>query len=116
MLTELTPEEVRDRFDRNEIVLIDVRTSIEFAFERIRGALNAPMATLDIDKLPTQTDKPIVFQCGSGVRSKKVAMACMDHGVAEIAHMKGGLGAWKQAGLPTAAVNPMTGNMDLPPA
>jgi len=112
MFKELTPQEVKQKFDRNEIVLIDVRTTAEFSFERIHGALNAPMITLDPAKLPSQIEKPIVLHCGSGLRSKKVAQICLEAGFDMIAHMKGGLGEWKAAGLPTVALDPMTGNMN----
>lgn len=113
MFEELEPAEIAARFAKNEIVLVDVRTAVEFAFERIHGALNAPMATLDPAKLPNQIDKPLILHCGTGMRSNKVAQACLGAGFGKIAHMKGGLAAWKKAGLPTAAVNPISGNMSV---
>lgn len=113
MLEELTPEEVHQKYADNEIILIDVRTPIEFAFERIHGALNAPMATLDPKKLPADSRTPIVLHCGSGMRSAKVGALLLQNGFDHIAHMKGGLGAWKQAKLPTVAVDPVTGNIKL---
>jgi len=63
-------------FDRDEIVLIDVRTVQEYAFEHIRGALLLPLPFFEARKLPGQSDKRIVFHCGSGVRSEKVARLC----------------------------------------
>lgn len=94
-----TPEEVRQAFAENRIVLIDVRTPQEFSFERIRGALLAPMQAFEPEHMPAQGEKPIVFHCGSGARSHKVAEMCLAAGVDRIAHMKGGFGAWKAAGL-----------------
>ena len=88
-----TPKEVRDAFDWDEIVLIDVRTPQEYSLERIKGALLAPM------HLPGQSEKRIVLHCGSAVRSGKVAQQCLQSGIEKIAHMKGGFGAWKEAGL-----------------
>ncbi len=113
MVEDLSPEEVMRRFEADEIVLIDVRTSVEFAFERIRGALNAPMATLLPARLPCDPRRPTVLHCGSGMRSAKVGELLLKSGYEKIAHMKGGLGAWKLAKLPTVAVNPITGNIDL---
>ena len=55
----LTPQEVKERFDRNEIVLIDVRTPNEYAFEQIRGALLFPLSSFDPARLPAQEGKPI---------------------------------------------------------
>ncbi|MGF1563398.1 MAG: rhodanese-like domain-containing protein [Geminicoccaceae bacterium] len=108
-LQTLTPQEVAERFARNEIVLIDVRTPNEYAFEHIRGALLGPMATFEPNNLPTQEAKAIVFHCGSGIRSRAVAGRYLDAGFERIAHMGGGFTAWKQAGLPYVATDPATG-------
>ncbi len=94
----LAPEEVAAK--RDEIVLIDVRTPQEYMFEHIEGALLMPMAFFDAKSLPGQSDKRIVFHCGSGVRSEKVSRAALAAGFDRIAHMEGGFGAWKTAKLP----------------
>lgn len=103
------PAEVRAAFDRHEVVIIDVRTPQEYAFEHIEGALLAPMAMFKPQNLPSQEGKPIVFHCGSGVRSRRVAEACMEAGFTRIAHMTGGFTAWKEAKLPYVGINPATG-------
>jgi rhodanese-related sulfurtransferase len=110
-LEHWTPEETADAFERGEIVLIDVRTPQEFAFEHVEGALLSPMATFRADRLPTQEGKRIVFHCGSGVRSRKVAQACLEAGMSPIAHVEGGFAAWKTAGLAYVATDPATGGM-----
>ena len=51
-LDVLTPDEVKARFDKNEIVLIDVRTPAEYEFEHIPGALLFPLSRFDPQKLP----------------------------------------------------------------
>lgn len=104
-----TPQEVADAIKDNQIVLIDVRTPAEFAFERIDGALLAPMQSFHPEHMPGQEEKRIVFHCGSGARSKKVAEQCLAHGMDRIAHMKGGFGAWKEAGLSYTGTNMQTG-------
>jgi rhodanese-related sulfurtransferase len=109
-LEHWTPEEVRAARDKGEIVIVDVRTVPEFGFERIEGALLAPMAELNPKALPAQGEKRIVLHCGSGIRSRKIAEACAAAGFDRIAHMEGGFGAWKAAGLPYIATDPATGN------
>lgn len=104
-----TPEEVRDAFARNEIVVIDVRTPQEYAVEHIEGALLAPLATFRPENLPDQAGKRIVFHCGSGARSRKVSEACLAARMQPVAHMEGGFGAWKAAKLPYVAIDPKTG-------
>jgi rhodanese-related sulfurtransferase len=106
-----SPEEVHEAFHNNKIVIIDVRTPQEFAFEHIEGVLLAPLATFEPENLPTQDGKRIVFHCGSGARSRKVAEKCLAAGMDPIAHLDGGFAAWKAAGLPYIATDPSTGGI-----
>lgn len=111
ILQTLSPAEVHELFEQDKIVLIDVRTPVEYAFEHIKGALLSPLACFDVRHLPTQNDKPIVFHCGSGVRSKVVAGKFLAAGNAQISHMEGGFAGWKKAGYSYLATNPMTGDL-----
>lgn len=104
-----TVDEVQQAFDGNEIVLIDVRTPQEYMFEHIEGALLMPLAFFDAAKLPGQGEKRIVFHCGSGVRSEKVARSAIEAGFDRIAHMEGGFGAWKGAKKPFIGTDMATG-------
>lgn len=94
-----TAVEVAAALDAGEIALIDVRTPQEYMFEHVEGALLMPMAFFRADRLPSQQGKRLVFHCGSGARSEKVARKCLDEGFAPVAHMEGGFAAWKAAGL-----------------
>jgi rhodanese-related sulfurtransferase len=109
VLEHWSPQDVKEAFDRNEIVLIDVRTPQEFSLERIHGALLAPMQSFDPDHMPSQSEKQIVFHCGSGMRSSKVALQCLEAGIDRIAHMDGGFGAWKKLGLGYIGTDASTG-------
>ncbi|WP_176085068.1 rhodanese-like domain-containing protein [Martelella sp. HB161492] len=104
-----TPEEVAAALNAGEIVLIDVRTPAEYAFEHIEGSLLSPMAFTDPKNFPTQDGKRIVLHCGSGIRSGRVADMCLGAGFGRIAHMEGGFGAWKAAALPYIATDMATG-------
>lgn len=104
-----TIDEVAAAFDADQIVLIDVRTPQEYMFEHIEGALLMPLAFFKARKLPGQSDKRIVFHCGSGMRSERVARLAIEAGVTKIAHMEGGFGAWKAAGKPHIGTNMATG-------
>lgn len=104
-----TPQEVADAYTKGEIVLIDVRTTAEYMFEHVEGALLSPMSFFTPKNLPDNNKKPIVFYCGSGARSRKVAMKTLDAGFDKIAHMEGGFGGWKQAGLPYIGTDMATG-------
>lgn len=108
-LEHWTPAEVADAFSQDKIVLIDVRTPQEFALERINGALLAPMQAFEPNHMPEQSKKQIVFHCGSGVRSARVAKMCLAAGEDHIAHMAGGFAAWKDSGQAYMGTDMATG-------
>jgi rhodanese-related sulfurtransferase len=95
---DLEPAEVSARMARGEIVLVDVREPNETAAERIPGALAMPLSQFDPASLP---QGEVVLSCLSGKRSGMALARCRDAGVAVNTHMRGGLMAWKAAGLPT---------------
>lgn len=95
-----SPQKIHDALEAGQIVLIDVRTPAEYMIEHIDGALLMPMAFFEPRGLPDQNAKRIVLHCGSGARSGKVAEKLLSNGIDRIAHMEGGFGAWKKAGLP----------------
>jgi len=105
----MSPEEISGALSRGEIVLIDVREPMEYAAERIHGALLYPLSTFDPAQLPRDEKRPIVFQCGSGKRSATAFEAAAKAGVPLRAHMRGGIGAWKASGLPTVSIDPTSG-------
>jgi len=104
-----TPRQVHDAMQRGEIILIDVREPAEYAAERIHGALLFPLSTFDPKALPDAVGKALIFQCGSGKRSEAAYDKAVSGGVTVRAHMGGGIGAWKAAGLPTISFDPATG-------
>ena len=116
VLEHWSPDDLRAARERGDIVLVDVRTVPEYAFERIEGALLFPMSEFDAAALPTQQGKRLVFHCGSGLRSRKVAEACLEAGLAPVAHLEGGFAAWKTAGMAYLATDPATGGVRRVPA
>ena len=108
-LEHWTAEDLKAALAARKVVLIDVRTPQEYMFERIHGALLAPMAEFDAEFMPPVGDRPIVFHCGSGVRSRKVAEQYLAAGHDRIAHLEGGFAAWKAAQNPFVATNMATG-------
>lgn len=120
-LEHWTPEEVAAALAKGEIVLIDVRTPQEYMFEHVEAALLKPMAFFDPAHLPSEggasgAGKRIVFHCGSGARSSKMAKMYLQAGHDRTAHMDGGFGAWKTAGLPYVGTDMSTGAPKRMPA
>jgi len=102
-------DEVQAAHDAREIAIIDVRTPQEYMFEHITGALLLPLSFFDAHHLPSQQGKRLVFHCGSGARSEKVARQCLAAGITPVAHLGGGFAAWKQAGKPYTGTDMATG-------
>ncbi|MGF1526178.1 MAG: rhodanese-like domain-containing protein [Candidatus Competibacterales bacterium] len=113
-IVDLSPTDAAERFERNEVSIIDVREPVEYAFERIKGALLMPMSTFDSQKLPRATDRVWVFHCGSGKRSRRVCELCQAAGWDDVSHIDGGIAAWKAAGLPVVTINPANGSLRVP--
>jgi rhodanese-related sulfurtransferase len=95
---ELDPAEANDRLKRGEAVLVDVLEPNETAAERIAGAVLMPLSQFDPAALPKGE---VVLTCLGGKRSALAVARCREAGAAVITHMRGGLAAWKAAGLPT---------------
>ncbi|HVY21787.1 MAG TPA: rhodanese-like domain-containing protein [Steroidobacteraceae bacterium] len=112
---EMSPQEVHRALINGQVMLVDVREPQEYAAERIHGALLFPLSTFDAAFLPGDDERRVVFHCAGGVRSMNAAMRRLA-AYGKAAHMKGGIAAWKAAGLPTVRVDPATGQVVDAPA
>ncbi|MGH8302272.1 MAG: rhodanese-like domain-containing protein [Steroidobacteraceae bacterium] len=102
-VTEYDPAEVQTLLEQGRVLLVDVREPMEFAAERISGALLYPLSTFDAAHLPPEGDRTVVFHCAAGGRSLTAARMRMAAGQ-PAAHMTGGISEWKSQGLPTVRV------------
>jgi rhodanese-related sulfurtransferase len=105
----LDVEQVKALLGRDDVVLVDIRDPRELEREgRMPGAFHCTRGMLEfwIDpespyaKPQFQQDKKFVFFCAGGWRSALAAKTAKDMGLRPVAHMRGGFGAWKQAGGP----------------
>lgn len=110
-IEDLSPRQVAELLDTHQILLVDVREPDEYAAQRIAGAMLSPLSTLDALALPPDGPRRIVFQCGTGKRSALAAKARLAAGAPRAAHLAGGIGAWKAAGLPILQIDPATGKV-----
>ncbi|MBI2239416.1 MAG: rhodanese-like domain-containing protein [Magnetospirillum gryphiswaldense] len=100
-LIELDPETVNTLVASGEAVLVDVREDEEYAEEHIAGSRLHPMSDFEVDKWPSFPGKKVIISCLGGVRSAAIGNKLIGAGHGWVSHMKGGLNAWKDAGLPT---------------
>ena len=100
---ETTPYGVKTQLekDKNALVILDVRAPEDFAKEHIPGAKNVPLSELSkwYAKLPK--DKTLVTYCWSLTcfAAPKAALQLAEKGF-RVQEMIGGIGEWKNNGLP----------------
>lgn len=100
----IDPKTLKKWLGLNEVVLIDVRESLENKLEKIQGSKNIPLTKICANDiiLPEHKNKKIVIHCRSGTRSmtacEKISSENPD---IELWNLEGGILAWIQEGFPT---------------
>ena len=94
---------------RPDILLVDLRENSERTKHgTISGALHAPYPSIGENLQPggmlrevaAATGRRVVFFCAFGERSAMAVAAAKNAGLANTAHIEGGIDAWKKAGGP----------------
>lgn len=108
----LSPQEAIAHLRDPDMLLVDLRESGERAkFGTLPGALHAPYPTISdslkpggmLREVANATRRRIVFFCAYGERSAMAVHAAQEAGIANAAHLDGGIDAWKKAGGPVLA-------------
>ena len=106
-IENLTPQQVKAEMLNNNATLIDIRESEELRQNgRIPGAIHAPRgmlefyadASLPYHKPEFDKKKRIILHCASGGRSALAAATLKQMGFENVAHLDGGIKAWKDSG------------------
>lgn len=99
----LNPTEAKQRSEAPNAVILDIRTAEEIGSQ---GAIGGAMVMehgkviFNIKKKVHDANSPIVVVCEKGGRSALIAQQLQEIGYKDVHHVKGGIIAWKQAGLP----------------
>jgi rhodanese-related sulfurtransferase len=108
-IEELPPRRAIELSERPDVLLVDIRDPRELARDgRIPGAFHCPRGLLEFWIDPQSPyykpifgeDRKFVFFCAGGLRSALATKTAQDMGLKPVAHIKGGLKAWKEAGGP----------------
>jgi rhodanese-related sulfurtransferase len=111
----LGPDAVAAELAEGDALLVDLRESEERAQQgTIAGAVHAPRGMLEFYADPTSPyhraefdpDRRVILHCASGGRSALAAVTLQQMGYTNVAHLEGGLRAWKEQGLPTDGDTP----------
>lgn len=97
-----TPLQVTQMINRGKTVVLDVRSTDEFAAGHLRDAKNIPLADLGnrIGELDKSKTKTVVVLCQTGVRADKAVRQLAAAGFEDVYSLDGGIAAWQAAGLP----------------
>jgi len=105
----LNAREAIESLGRTDVLLVDLRESSERTKHgTLSGALHAPYPSIGENLKPggmlrevaAATGRRIVFFCAFGERSAMAVKAAGEAGLANTAHIAGGIDAWKKAGGP----------------
>lgn len=99
-IREVSPADVQAMQARGEpVTVVDVREDAEWAAGHLPGAVHVPRGRLEAEaaaQIPR--DRPTVVYCAAGGRSALAADALQQMGYADVVSMRGGIGAWADAG------------------
>ena len=95
-------EIMRQNKDNPAFVIMDVRTAQEFSQGYIEGAVLLDYYASDFRERFAQLDRDatILTYCRSGNRSSHVPKMADDLGFKNVYDLRGGILAWREAGLP----------------
>ena len=97
---EIGPAELDAMLKDGKALLIDVREVDEFRSGHIPGAINLPLSGFSPRNIPDPEGRTVVLQCAGGKRSGKALDQCAAAQSVIDTHLAGGIGAWRDAGLP----------------
>lgn len=106
-IENLSPDQVSEELSKGNISLIDLRESEELKQNgSIAGAVHAPRGMLEFYADPSlpyhkpefDKSKRIILYCASSGRSALAAATLKQMGYENVAHLDGGIKAWKDAG------------------
>jgi len=88
--------------NRNDAIVIDLRSADEFAKGHVLGARCVPLADLErrAAELDKHKAKPVIVACDSGTSSTRAVKLLKARGFANVVNLSGGFRAWLQGGLP----------------
>lgn len=98
--SEVSPKEIAEQVASGEVRFIDVRNQSEWNDAHVPEAEHHFLGRLPAEVSSLETDRPIVLQCRTGVRSAIAASILQANGIENVINLDGGFAKWNGAGLP----------------
>ncbi|NTW71774.1 MAG: MBL fold metallo-hydrolase [Eubacteriaceae bacterium] len=100
-LESISVMEMKERFDKQELLLVDTRLKSEWDVGHIQGSIHCPTAYVRKRYAEWMGDKPVAFICSTGNRSLLASSLMLKlSGKKNVINVIGGITAWKKAGFP----------------
>ncbi|HYW02621.1 MAG TPA: rhodanese-like domain-containing protein [Gammaproteobacteria bacterium] len=98
----IEPQEAIRLINREDALMLDVRQAAEYKKSHIINARNMPQEKLDEEagRLSSEGDRPIIAYCNTGANAQRAAARLARAGHGRVYILKGGIQAWKSAGMP----------------
>jgi len=103
-LTNVNPQEATLLINKQDAVVVDIRTTEEFKNGHIVNAKNVTLSQIDEGKLAAIENlkqRPIIVVCASGTRSTGAGEKLVKAGFEQVNNLSLGMSAWTSANLPT---------------
>ena len=109
-IKSVSPEELKQKLDNKEIILVDVRSKDVIEAEgQIEGSVHIPRDMLEfhadqradnpLRKEELDPEKKIVVYCGVGGQGTLSTKTLQDMGYSDVSNLTGGTKAWVEAGF-----------------
>jgi rhodanese-related sulfurtransferase len=114
-IARITPEELKEKLDAGEdILIVDLRHSLDFDAnpETIPGALHVDAAELEeaSDVIPRDREIVLFCACPNEVTAARLALLLRSKGITRIRPLSGGYEGWRSRGYPLSLAKDETGD------
>lgn len=98
----LTPQQVINKVNAEQAVIVDLRDAKEFKAGHIVDAINIPHAKLadKVSELESYRNKPLILVCKMGQHSGAAGKTLRAKGFEDVSRLNGGMMEWNSSQLP----------------
>jgi rhodanese-related sulfurtransferase len=100
----LSPMEVAEKINRENALILDVRSNEEFALGHLPGSLNVIESDIlnnNLGNVSKDRERPAVIVDKDGTRTYELGNELIKNGFKSVFALHGGMFTWQQEGLPT---------------
>jgi rhodanese-related sulfurtransferase len=100
---QVSPMQATLLLNREDALVIDVREASEWSAGHIPNSRHIAISQLEkqIHEIEKFKTRPLIVNCQTGNRSSSACGTLKKHGFEKVYNLAGGIGAWREAGLPT---------------